>query len=479
MPTNELLESYVQRNIALAPDLFRNYTSDAQGQPLFHRWAYYRLRKLADDHISGRGKDRWIIFSGLRGTGKTTLLAQLYFYLLERRVPPRNVLYVSLDEVTGLLGSNLAEVISVYEGLLQSSLERLSNEVFLLVDEAHYDRNWGLAQKTIFDRTRRAFMITTGSSALSLQASSDAARRARVEKLLPLNFPEYMMLKHRTTQTGNLKQSVEDALFRSKDATQAYSRVQALQSDVTRYWSTVRPFEVEKFLTVGSLPFSLAIEDDNEVHRRILSILGKVISEDIPAFRPFDRATLGKIWNLLLLLSINEKISYESLCSSLGLAKATLSDVLDVLIRSEVIFPVRAYGSVTKGVRRAPKYKFVSPAIKASLLWRAGKLSRSAEVYGRLLEDAVASCIYRLRETEGWPDFYHDPEKGGADFVLVLRDGAKLVLEVGYGSKTLAQARMTARKVHPRYGIVVSERELGLDKESEVLSIPKSVFLSM
>jgi predicted AAA+ superfamily ATPase len=479
MQKTEILQSYVQRNISLAPDLFRNYTSDAQGNVLFHRWAYYRLRKLVDDHIAKRGEDRWIVFSGLRGTGKTTLLAQMYFYLLEKRVPTRNVLYVSLDEVTGLLGSNLNDVISVYEGLLQSSLERLQENIFLLVDEAHYDKNWGITQKTVFDRTKRAFMITTGSSALSLQTSSDAARRARSEKLLPLNFPEYVMLKHRSTQTANLKQSVEKALFSSRDAAQAHSRISALGADLSRYWSTIKPYEIEKFLTVGSLPFSIAIENDNEVHRRVLSILAKVINEDIPAFRPFEKETLGKIWNLLLLLSINEKISYESLCSDLGLAKATLSDVLDILMKSEIIYPVRAYGSLAKGVRRAPKYKFVAPAIKASLLWRAGKLTRTPEIYGKLLEDAVASCLYRLRQTEGWPEFYHDPEKGGADFILVLQDGSKLVLEVGYGHKTAAQIRKSAVKVAPRYSVMVSESELRLDREANVLFIPKNVFLSM
>jgi hypothetical protein len=479
MDDEDLLFTHIQRNIALAPDHLGAYTKDVRGNVLYHRWAFTRLRKVADDFISKKSQERWLVLAGLRGTGKTTLLAQLYFHLREQGVAGKDILYVSMDEVTRLIGGNLNDIIGVYEKMTRSNIETLKRDVFLLVDEAHYDKDWAIAQKRVYDRSKRVFMMTTGSSALSLQTNADTARRARVEKLLPLNFPEYLMLKHRTTQPADMKRSVEDALLRSKDAAQAHERLEKLMPGLVDYWMAVKPFEVENFLTTGAFPFAIDIEREEDAYARILSALAKVINEDLPAFRPFDKDTLDRIWKLLLLLSMSERVSLPKLSSNLGLSKGTLIEVLDLLVKSELIYPVNAYGSINKGATSTPKYKFVAPAVKASLLWKAGKLTTSNVIYGKLLEDAVASYMYRLRVTRGWPEFYFDPDKGGADFVAVSQDDSRIVIEVGYGRKDTDQIVRTARKVGAKYSLLVSGGQVKSELQGDILKVSSKVFLSM
>ena len=43
-------------------------------------------------------------------------------------------------------------------------LETVNEPIFLLIDEAQYDKDWSLTGKIIFDDTKNIFIIFTGSS---------------------------------------------------------------------------------------------------------------------------------------------------------------------------------------------------------------------------------------------------------------------------------------------------------------------------
>ena len=79
-----------------------------------------------------------LILPRLRGVGKTTLLLQCYEYLFkEKNVSIADILYISCDA-----------------------------PIFLLIDEIHYDKNWTLHAKILYDKSPFIFMIFTGSSLL-------------------------------------------------------------------------------------------------------------------------------------------------------------------------------------------------------------------------------------------------------------------------------------------------------------------------
>ena len=69
----------------------------------------------------------------------------------------------------------------------------LDREVFILIDEAHFDKEWAQAAKIVFDQTKKAFLIVTRSSALNLELSMDVARRAKRGVMFPMNFSEYLL----------------------------------------------------------------------------------------------------------------------------------------------------------------------------------------------------------------------------------------------------------------------------------------------
>jgi len=477
MVEKSTLISYLEKQISTAPDRLHANIIDQNGTKLLDRFISVRIKKFLEEFQKEKNiENRWITIPGFRGTGKTTLLSQLYHILLKQSIPRDRILYLSLEETTKLLQSNLYEIIGIYETIRGENIESIKEKIFLFIDEAHYDKNWDITLKTIFDRTKNIFTIVTGSSALALQTSADSARRMQIEKLFPLTFIEYMKLKNRIMPERNLKTEVEGAVFESKSADEVYKKLKLLQRKAMKYWSNIEPFELEKYLTTGTLPFSIGLSKEYEIYQRVINILEKVIYEDISNIDSYDKSTLDKIWNLLIILSDTDRISLESLAKKIDLEKPTVFKILNTLSKSELIFPVKAYGTASKQTTKSPKYPFTAPAIKASLLWKIGKLSPTANIYGKLLQDVVALYLYKLSSITGHFKVHYDSGKGCADFIILdIRDKSKISIEVSYGvNKDAKQAKTTMNKISAKYGIVISKRELNVD--DNVVFIPHKLF---
>lgn len=471
------LISYLEKQLAIAPERLLANITDQNNKSYLDRFIFIRIEKYMNDFLDGKNiDDRWITIPGFRGTGKTTLLSQLYHKLLERGIPRDRLLYLSLDEVVKLLQSNLYEILGIYETLRGTTLETTKEKLFLFLDEAHYDEKWDATVKTVFDRTKNIFIFVTGSSALALQTSADSARRMHIEKLFPLTFIEYIKLKKHIFPETRLKNNLESIIFESSSADEVYTQMKSFQNSVTKYWSQIEPFEFEKYLTIGTLPFSIGLTKEFAIYQRVINILEKVIYDDVATLDSYDKNTLDKIWNLLIILSDTDRVSLETLAEKIGVEKPTVFKILTTLSKAELIFPVKAYGSTSKQTTKTPKYPFTAPAIKAALLWKLGKLSPTPPVYGKLLQDVVALYLYKLSNINSHFSVNYDSEKGCADFVVGdSRNSSQIALEVSYGAnKDATQVKTTMEKLSAKYGLVISQHELA--KEENVVFVPHKFF---
>jgi uncharacterized protein len=477
MANKTTLINYLEKQTSIASVRLYNNIVNQKGEQLLERFIFTRIKKVINDFQNKKDiENRWITIPGFRGTGKTTLISQIYHMLIEQGVTKDRILYLSLDETTRLLQASLYEIIEAYESIRGESIEEVKEKIFLFIDEAQYDKNWDIILKNIFDKTKNIFIIATGSSALALQTSADSARRMHIEKLFPLTFTEYIKLKYKILPEKNLRFEIQKAIFESNSAEDVYKKLNSLQKKITKYWTNIKPYEFEKYLNTGTLPFSIGLFKDDEIYQRIINILEKVIYEDISQIDNFDKNTLDKIWNLLIILSETNRISLESLADKIELKKPTVFKILNTLSRSELIFPVKAYGTASKQTTKSPKYPFTAPAIKASLLNKIGKLSPDPKTYGRLLQDVVAMYFYRLTNISKKYDVYYDSAKGGADFVIVEKGkNSKISIEVSYGSnKDAQQAKATMKKISAKYGVVISKKELSL--QDTVVFVPHKIF---
>ena len=129
---------YLRNQLAQAESRLQAYTVDHEGKPYIKRSIALILKKYINDFTRQSTEPRWIAVPGLRGVGKTTILAQIYTELL---CTPGCKLYISLDEAKKILGVGLTDILNVYEELLGKVYEELDQPIYLFIDEIQYEEH--------------------------------------------------------------------------------------------------------------------------------------------------------------------------------------------------------------------------------------------------------------------------------------------------------------------------------------------------
>ncbi|MBI4237575.1 MAG: ATP-binding protein [Deltaproteobacteria bacterium] len=476
----ESLITYVQNQLAQAEHRLRGHVTDPAGNTYPRRHIYVRLEKHLTDFLAGHTEQRWLIVPGLRGVGKTTVLSQLFLTLLGKHDSFR-ILYISLDEVTGLLNATLKDVLDAYESILGQSFERLTTPVFLFIDEVQYDPKWGLALKSLYDRSKKIFICCTGSSAVSLQTNPDVYRRVLWEKLYPLSFPEYQILYRNVFPPKGLKQQCKQALYFSATAQEAYQQLQQLEPAVRQYWSRVDKMDLQHYLMYGTLPFALQYTNVSQIYEAISGLLDKIILKDIESLKSFDTSTLQAIKRLLFLMAdATDALALRTLPNLLGVdAVSTVQRMLQVLEHAEVLIRIMPQGSQHSKVAKPSKYCFISPAIRMALLGLVGKQATYHMRLGKLLEDCAALHLYREFVSSGHGSLTYGAAKGQADFIVQIANQRQLAIEVGIGQKDHRQVLNTLRDTACEYGIVIDDGALARSERERILHVPLQWYLMM
>lgn len=480
------VHQYIQNQLSRAPFLLRSYVQDELGNKYIPRNIFIRIKKILNDFLDGEKEIRIIAVPGLRGVGKTTLLAQLFLEIFPKY--QKELLYISVDQVNNILRSDLQTVLEEYQNILGTSFEKLDKNIFIFIDEIHYDKNWPSVLKSVYDRSKNVFIICTGSSALSLQSTPDLARRMIFEKLYPMSFTEYTLLKTKNLSSKNrdvkikfpikgLKEKIKSVLFFSPNANICFSDLKSLEKNKNDYWFGIDNLEINKYLKFGTMPFALTIKDENKILNLTDELIEKVIKKDLFELEKFSVNTIDKIKNILLMTASSDEISITSLAKNLtDISINTLIDIFNALEKAEMIIRVYPYGSVYKKIRKPSKYYFMSPSLRYSLLNIIEGEAAFEKYKGKYLEDIISLYLYREFSQKGISSVFYDSAKGGADFILQIGN-RKIVLEVGFGDKKMKQAEYSLKKIQGNYGLVISQSELSLD--NNIVKVPLDYFFLM
>jgi len=474
----EEILKYLQNQLVQIPFRLRTYVQDEEGKKYPQRNIYIKIDKYLKDFLHNpEARDRWIIIPGLRGVGKTTILAQLFLNHYQE-VEPQRMLYISLDEAVNVLGSSLKDVLMAYERILGESFEKLTKPLFIFIDEAQYDPKWASVLKSVYDRSNKVFVVCSGSSAVSLQTNPDVIRRSIFQKLFPTSFTEFLMIRDGKFPVKDLKKNLKDALFNADSAKDAYEKLKKYEQSVMSAWSSIDRHRVDEYLKIGTLPFAIRMKDETRVYQTISLLLDKVINQDVQNLGRFDTKTLVYIKRVLFLLAESDVVSVQKLAKTLETSVNTISNILEVLEQAELLIRVMPYGSNSKKVRKPSRYQFMSSAMRSAFLSVAGNEQIFIGQKGRLMEDIVAMTLHREFVASSRGALNHDSSKGGADFILTIVEKNIIPIEVGTGEKLGTQVRKTMKKIgSAKYGIVVCNNALTLLEDANIIKVPLDYFL--
>lgn len=459
--------------------MIKAYILNNQGEKFPMRDNFYNLQENIAAFMQGKSDARWFILSGLRGTGKTTLLAQLYDDCKSYDVYR---LYLTLDmpKVTlgDVLANNLVNLIVAYEEIIGRIVENLDKPLFIFLDEVQYESDWGVILKNLYDRARKVFIIATGSQALQLQSNADIARRAFFEHILPLSFSEFLKIKGIAPELDDFSNTIKNLLFDSKDAKYLYRGLLQLQNNITLAMLPIDRFVINKYLHYGTLPSLLNITNETLIYDQLRTNLAKVIM-DVARLGKFSAEVCSKIDPLLYLLADSGCKSLEQLSKDIGISKPKLAQILDTLVKTEVLQRISPFASHTAQISKTSKYLFVAPAFRAMYFNFIGSIRTPEEAKGKLLEDVVAMYFNMRKEFHNRiTACNYDATENGADFILSM-GREKIIVEVGCGNKGFAQVKKTQVKIKSKYNLVISNDVLHFAEECNAVRIPLEMFLLM
>ncbi|QQG40703.1 MAG: ATP-binding protein [Candidatus Levyibacteriota bacterium] len=474
--THEKIVSYVRNQLAQAKERLSAYTMDDKtGKPYLKREETKTVEKHLLFYQSQKSEPRWVGVAGLRGVGKTTLLAQIFTSLT---VKSTHKLYISVDEVVKVLGASIHDVLSAYEEVIGVVFEKLDTPVYLFFDEIHNQDSWAATLKSIYDRSQNVFMICTGSAALLLQKDADISRRMALEKLYPLSFQEFMLISEGKQLNQDISIQLKTILFNSQNALEVYQKLQKLTPVVSAYWTTIDRLAIDTYLRYGTLPFTLRFNNESSIYEAIQKTLTNIVTTDIAKLKKFDTATINKISNILYAIASADVVSLKKLSEMFDLSINTLIEILDTCAKAELLVRVYPFGAHYAQVRKSSKYLFLSSAYRSMFFNLIGSQVQYESYKGSLLVDVVGLYLYRLLSPQIGLSLTYDSASASADFVI--QAGRKRIpMEIGYRQKGFEQLIQTMKRTPTDYSILISTSSLKLSEDEKIVSVPLEYFLLM
>lgn len=473
---NKELIQYLQAQIRTRANRVRRYTYSPKEEQYPQRFMFAKIRQYIDAFLDKTQSNRMVIIPGFRGVGKTTLMAQICeFY--SKKID--NILFLSVEEAENLLNASINDIVVAFESIIGQGIESIKTPTLIFLDEIQADPKWAISLKTLFDKSTNVFFCCSGSSVLILQTTSNLARRAIFERMPPLSFVEYEMIKNREFPKDGLRDDISQAIYFSNSAMEVFTKLKNLEQDVNKCWSKINRHDIQSYLSYGSLPFSFIMPNETAVYDAISLLLDKIIKQDLPTLGNFDQDTLGAVKKILFAIAENDTSSLGLLERNFGINRLTISNIFEALEKVELLIKVPAYGSNMTAAKKPNKYLFMSPAIRMTFFSFTGQESTYLTRQGKLLEDSFAMHLYREFIVGNKGLVRYDSAQGGADFILQILNNKQIVIEVGMGNKDIKQIANTIKKINSDYNLIFSNSELKINEKLKTVFVPLDYYFLM
>ncbi len=319
------------------------------------------------------------VLTGMRRTGKTTLVKQLLLDL-----PNQNSLFLDLQR------ADIRELFSLqnYDAIKDALLARgLSNQHQMVValDEIQLLPKITGVIKYLLDTYEIKFIVT-GSSSYYLKNlfSESLAGRKKVFELYPLSFGEYLTFK---------KQDPINSNWLSLDfSLDAYNRFSAYYEDYIRF---------------GGFPQVVLAENDDEKRDLLSDIMSSYINIDIKTLADF--ADERNYYNLAKLLArrVGSRIEYTKLASESGLSRHTVANYVAFFEKTYLIETVPVFTqSIDREIVKSKKLYFVDTGLANSLVELSSGAQFENTVFNQLVRQGLVQ--YYALKTGQEVDFVFD-----------------------------------------------------------------------
>lgn len=334
------------------------------------RFYYDSFFDLVDD----KSINRAVILMGPRRVGKTVMVYHAIQNLIDRKVDPGNILYLSI-ETPLYTGLSLEKIVTLFK---EQFSHKRDDDLYIFFDEIQYLKDWEIHLKSLVDSYPSYKFTVTGSAAAALRLKSreSGAGRFTEFRLPPLTFAEYLFFIGK-----------EEDLFPGSGADVQVSSDFPSCNDIEAL-----NHEFINYLNYGGYPEAVFSDRIKSHSARYIKsdIIDKVLLRDLPSLYGIsDIQELNRLFTTVAYNTGNE-VTLEALSKSSGVAKNTLKKYLEYLEAAFLIKRVNRVDRNARHFKRAVSFKvyLTNPSMRAALF---GYIDEDSEAMGALTETAIFS----------------------------------------------------------------------------------------
>lgn len=322
-----------------------------------------------------------IVVTGMRRTGKTTLLKMIY-----DKVDSTNKVMLDMENIIEQRVFDEVDFNNVWLNLASFGIDK-KKKAYIFIDEIQAAPEVVKVVKYLYDHYDVKFFLTGSSSFYFKNMFPESlAGRKVVFELFPLSFDEFLTFKELDISFP------ED--FERKESTKTV----VLYEKVKKYY--------EEYLMYGGFPQVVLADDIRRKESHIKDIFSSYFEKDVRSLADFRSMKVFRELMFLILQRVGSKLNITRLSSELGVTRETVYSYLSFLEGTYFLFMVPPYsGNVDREVSGAKKIYVCDTGI-LNLFGRVGE--------GRLLENAV----YLNLRKYGKLCYYQKRRGGEVDFVL-------------------------------------------------------------
>lgn len=334
-------------------------------------------------------RDEFIILSGARQTGKTSVLLMLKKFLEEKGCVCH---YFNLENPEYLKLLN-GHPFNLFEAIPGQKVKQ-----YIFIDEIQYLEDPSNFLKLLYDEKKEQVkIIVSGSSSFYIDKKfkDSLAGRKFLFEIYPLNFYEFLVFKGQGKWLSETEKTGKPSLYDKE-------RMAGL-------W--------EEYILFGGYPKAVLAED--------LSMKKMVIEEIGSSYIKKDIVDAGirnaeKYFFLLKILAVQtgQLVNSQELSKTLGVARKTIEEYLYVMRKSYQIALIRPfYRNLRKELIKMPKVYFYDLGLRNFLLGDYSRI-RDRQDKGPYLENIAFREILKEAGDVGKVKFWRTQDQKEVDFVV-------------------------------------------------------------
>jgi len=230
-----------------------------------------------------------ILLTGLRRVGKSTLLKQLIFSLInDHKIDPKKICYLSLDSFS-FKDKSISDLVREFRKI--NNL-KINDKIYLFFDEVTYKDSFKEELKNLYDLGNSKIFATSSSASKLIDKKALLTGRSRTLEVEPLDFQEFLLFK-----SYNPKKSEKYLLEK----------------------------HFEEYMEYGGMPEYVLTKDPEYITNLTKNIIYKDI---IAKYNLRDNDAIEDLFRLLC-ERVGKPVSYNKLSNVLGISKNSVKNYID------------------------------------------------------------------------------------------------------------------------------------------------------